>query len=218
MPTAFVRLCRLEKLLIAENQLKSLPETVFKDLTNLYTFDLSFIHLKEVPNQELAPLHALRKLDLFNNFFLTLKAYSLVSNRGRSQNFQNLNFFAYIYIFRSSPLRSSLPQRRSIFTESLVHETLFNTVVCGSNETHIIKHNLKNVKLELESCGARFLAPRTGIAPLSFAPTRTGPKNSKFYGPDPGPTRLYFPRTGPDRNSLASTRNLKVSTRTDPKF
>ena len=70
----------------------------------------------------------------------------------------------------------------------------------------------------LESCGARFLAPRTGIAPLSFAPTRTGPKNSKFYGPDPGPTRLYFPRTGPDRNSLASTRNLKVSTRTDPKI
>ena len=71
---------------------------------------------------------------------------------------------------------------------------------------------------QLESCGARFLAPRTGIAPLSFAPTRTGPKNSKFYGPDPGPTRLYFPRTGPDRNSLASTRNLKVSTRTDPKI
>ena len=36
--------------------------------------------------------------------------------------------------------------------------------------------------------------------------------------PDPGPTRLYSPRTGPDRNSLASTRNLKVSTRTDPKI
>ena len=70
----------------------------------------------------------------------------------------------------------------------------------------------------IESCRARFLAPRTGIAPLSFAPTRTGPKNSKFYGPDPGPIRLYFPRTGPDRNSLASTRNLKVSTRTDPKI
>ena len=76
----------------------------------------------------------------------------------------------------------------------------------------------QNRVLKIESCGARFLAPRTGIAPLSFAPTRTGPKNSKFYGPDPGPTRLYFPRTGPDRNSLASTRNLKVSTRTDPKF
>ena len=74
------------------------------------------------------------------------------------------------------------------------------------------------LKSKVESCGARFLAPRTGIAPLSFAPTRTGPKNSKFYGPDPGPTRLYFPRTGPDRNSLASTRNLKVSTRTDPKY
>ena len=110
---------------------------------------MSFNHLKEVPNQELAPLHALRKLDLFNNFFLTLKAYSLMSNRGRSQNFQNLNFLHIcIYIFRSSPLRSSLPQRRSIFTESLVHETLFNTVVYGINETHIIKHNLKNVKLE----------------------------------------------------------------------
>ena len=78
--------------------------------------------------------------------------------------------------------------------------------------------NQKSVEVQLESCGARFLAPRTGIAPLSFAPTRTGPKNSKFYGPDPGPTRLYFPRTGPDRNSLASTRNLKVSTRTDPKI
>ena len=70
----------------------------------------------------------------------------------------------------------------------------------------------------LESCGARFLAPQTGITPLFFAPTGTGPKNSKFYDPDPGPTRLYFPRTGPDWNSLASTRNLKVSTRTDPKI
>ena len=60
---------------------------------------------------------------------------------------------------------------------------------------------------KIESCGARFLEPRSRIAPLSFAPTRTGPKNSKFYGPDPGPTRLYFPRTGPDRNNLASTRN-----------
>ena len=70
----------------------------------------------------------------------------------------------------------------------------------------------------LESCGARFLAPRPRIAPLPFAPTRTGPKNSKFYGPDPGPTRFYFPRTGPDRNNLASTRNEQVLTRTDPKI
>ena len=32
---------------------------------------------------------------------------------------------------------------RAIFTEILVHENLFNTVVYGSNETHIIMHNLK---------------------------------------------------------------------------
>ena len=32
---------------------------------------------------------------------------------------------------------------RAIFTESLVHETLFNTVVYGSNEAHIIMHNLE---------------------------------------------------------------------------
>ena len=54
----------------------------------------------------------------------------------------------------------------------------------------------------VESCGAKFLAPPPRIAPLSFAPTRTGPKNSKFYGPDPGPTRLYFPRTEPKQFSI----------------
>ena len=43
--------------------------------------------------------------------------------------------------------------------------------------------------LVLESCGARFLAPRPQNAPLFFAPTRTGPKNNKSYGPDPGPDR-----------------------------
>ena len=34
---------------------------------------------------------------------------------------------------------------RAIFTESLMYETLFNTVglVYGSNETHKIMHNLK---------------------------------------------------------------------------
>ena len=32
---------------------------------------------------------------------------------------------------------------RAICTESLVHENLFNPVVYGSNETHIIMHNLK---------------------------------------------------------------------------
>ena len=45
-----------------------------------------------------------------------------------------------------------------------------------------------------------FTRPR--IAPLSFALIRTGPKNSKFYGPDPGPTRLYFPSTGPKQFSI----------------
>ena len=32
---------------------------------------------------------------------------------------------------------------RAIVTESLVHETLVNTVVYGSNESHIIMHNFK---------------------------------------------------------------------------
>ena len=64
--------------------------------------------------------------------------------------FSKFEFFVY---FRSSPLRSTIPQRnwlksfqyemRALFTESLVHKTLFNTVVYGSNETHIIVHNLK---------------------------------------------------------------------------
>ena len=58
---------------------------------------------------------------------------------------------------------------------------------------------------QLESCGARFLGPRPCNAPLPFAPTRTGPKSSKFYGPDPGPTRLYFPRTGPTRLYFSRT-------------
>ena len=31
---------------------------------------------------------------------------------------------------------------RAIFTESLGHETLFNTVVYGSNETNIIMHTV----------------------------------------------------------------------------
>ena len=49
----------------------------------------------------------------------------------------------------------------------------------------------------IESCGARLLAPRPRNAPLSFAPTRTGPKNSKFYGPTPDRPDYIFP--GPDR-------------------
>ena len=40
-------------------------------------------------------------------------------------------------------LKSFQYEMRAIFTESLVHNALFNTVVYGSNETHIIMHNLK---------------------------------------------------------------------------
>ena len=63
--------------------------------------------------------------------------------------FSKSEFFAY---FCSSPLRSTTHkgirlksfqyEMREIFTESLVHETFFNTVY-RSNETHIIMHNLK---------------------------------------------------------------------------
>ena len=44
----------------------------------------------------------------FKKCSTSLKAYSLMLNRGRSQNCQNLNFFAY---FRRSPLRNRIPQR-----------------------------------------------------------------------------------------------------------
>ena len=73
-----------------------------------------------------------------------------MSNRGRSQNFQNLNF---VHIFVALLQESHFPKGirlksfqyklRAIFIESLVHETLFNTVVYGSNKTHIIMHKVK---------------------------------------------------------------------------
>ena len=71
-------------------------------------------------------------------------------NRGRCQNFQNL-FFFYISVAllwesqfpKGIRLKSFQYEMRAIFTEILVHENLFNTVVYGSNETHIIMHNLK---------------------------------------------------------------------------
>ena len=46
-----------------------------------------------------------------------LKAYSLMLNRGRSENFQNLNFLPY---FCSSPLRSTIP--KGIWLETLQYE------------------------------------------------------------------------------------------------
>ena len=71
-------------------------------------------------------------------------------NRGLSQNFQNLNFLDTSVALLSEAqfpkgirLKSFQYEMKAIFTQSLVHETLFNTVVYGSNETHIIMHNLE---------------------------------------------------------------------------
>ena len=80
-------------------------------------------------------------------FMCTLQAYSLISNRGRSQNFQNLNF---LHVFVALLLKAHLPkgirlksflfEMRAI-TENFVHKTLFKY---GSNETHIIMHIMKS--------------------------------------------------------------------------
>ena len=84
---------------------------------------------------------------------VVLKAYSVISNRGRSENCQSFNF---LHIFELSSnkhngIRLKLFQYEmgAIFTESLVHETFFNIVVYGSNKMHIIMHKVKNVQLEL---------------------------------------------------------------------
>ena len=84
------------------------------------------------------------------NVKFQLKAYTLMSNRGRSQNFKNLNF---LHIFlallkeahfpKGIRLKSFQYEMRAIFTESLICKTLFNAVVYGSTETHIIMQNLK---------------------------------------------------------------------------
>ena len=68
-----------------------------------------------------------------------------MSNSERSQKLSKFEFFAY---FRSSPLRITPPQRNyaeifsvrneSNFHKSLVHKTLFNTVVYGRKKTPII--------------------------------------------------------------------------------
>ena len=73
-----------------------------------------------------------------------LKAYSLMSNRGRSKHFQNLNF---VHISVGLLYEAQFPKRirlksfhyemRAVFHRKSVHKTLFNTVVYGSNETHI---------------------------------------------------------------------------------
>ena len=69
-----------------------------------------------------------------------------MSNRGPSQNFQNLNFLHFFVALLASNflkgirLKSFQYEMRAIFTENLIHKT--NTIVYGSNET------LENVKLE----------------------------------------------------------------------
>ena len=63
-------------------------------------------------------------------------------NRGRSENFQNLNLHIFVALLKEAHfpkgirLKSFQYEMRAIFTESLVHETLFNTAANGSNETH----------------------------------------------------------------------------------
>ena len=70
--------------------------------------------------------------------------------------FSKMEFLAY---FHSAPPRSTHPQKNeteiiSVRKEShfpqKVSDTLFNTAVYGSNETHIITHNLKMNKAVLE--------------------------------------------------------------------
>ena len=63
-------------------------------------------------------------------------------NRGHSENCQNLNFLhIFVALLKEAHfpkgirLKSFQFEMRAIFTE--------NTVVYGSNETHIIMHNLK---------------------------------------------------------------------------
>ena len=82
---------------------------------------------------------------------------------------------------------------RAIFTESLVHENLFNTVVYGSNETHIIMHKLENVKLESteildlsfflfissDSCHKNMLLESLNI-PLSYLKPRPTVENQRY--------------------------------------
>ena len=84
------------------------------------------------------------RCSFFFFFFFPLKAYSLMLDRGRSQNFQNLNFLhIFVDLLQEAPflkgikLKSFQYEMRAIFTKSLVHETLFNTVVYGRNKnTH----------------------------------------------------------------------------------
>ena len=110
--------------------------------------------------------------NLFPHWNITkyLKAYSLMSNRGRSQNFKKMRIFC-IFVFHSSKKHTSPNELKSfqyetraiLFSQkSLGHETLFNTVVYGSNEIHTIMHNL-----QWRSQGAGGKRPLAETLPLS---------------------------------------------------
>ena len=71
--------------------------------------------------------------------FTDLKAHSLMLNRGHSQNFWNVNFFAFLWCTSPKELGwINFSMKWEQFSQkSLGHETLFNTVIYGSNEIHI---------------------------------------------------------------------------------
>ena len=71
-------------------------------------------------------------------------------NRGRSQHFWNVNFlYSFVALLKQAhfpkgvKLKSFQYKWGQFSQKSLAHETLFNTEVYGSNETHIIMHSLK---------------------------------------------------------------------------
>ena len=82
---------------------------------------------------------------------MNLKAYSQISDRGCSQNCQNLNF---LHLFLALPLKTHFPKGigqksfqgeiRAIFPKIVLSENIFNTVVYGATSMLIIMLNLQN--------------------------------------------------------------------------
>ena len=82
-----------------------------------------------------------------------LKAYSLISYRGCSQKFQNwifvhlfVAFLPEVYFLKGIWQKSFPYEIQAIFSSILVYENLFNTVVYGASQIHIIMHNMKTKK------------------------------------------------------------------------
>ena len=79
----------------------------------------------------------------------SLKVYSLISYRGCSQKISNFNFWhlfaAYIpeiHFLKGMWQKSFLHEIRAILGKILVSENLFNIVVHGAGQMHLIMHNL----------------------------------------------------------------------------